>query len=171
MKVQFEATIEDFVDVAVRASPLTWEYYLILGSTILGSGLFFGFLTHCLYASPAATAIAVIIAIVFVAASNYKIRERRARSFIAETYHPKWPAAVEAEISDAGLSFKQFGTTTVYDWEIVSSIGEDGDAIYFQNLFGQISAVRTRAFASESEKNEFIQTATQYISQSREPVK
>lgn len=162
--------MEDFVDVSLKGSALTWEYYLILGLSVVGTASLGGIVAHTLYGDYVTTAISVVIAVGFIAAANYKQRERSIKKFVSETYRPKWPVTIEAEVTKTGLAFKQFGITTIYDWEIISSVGEAGDAIYFQNIFDQFSAVRLRAFANESEKTQFIETATNYISASRQPL-
>ncbi len=165
MKLIFDATLEDYVDVSVRSSPLTQEYYVMLAFSILGNTILSGFIAYCVWANIYLTSIFAVGGIAYVVAANYNIRERRARKLYRDTYRIKEAVPVEVEVSDAGLSFRQFGATIINDWNTVRVEEETDDAIYFRVALGQLCAVRKRAFATEAEKSEFLTLVNRYWSE------
>ena len=157
MKVTFDATIEDFIDVAMKSAKASGDFYFNVLLSALSTGVMYGLIAYFYFQGWLAAGIAFTIGLIYVGAVNYKIRERNARNYYEKTYLVKGPVPVEIEISEAGLSYKQFGTTTVNEWSIITSMEENDEAIYFESKYKSMSCVRKRAFSTEDEKNKFLQ--------------
>jgi hypothetical protein len=165
MKLSFEATPEDFIDVYVRSSPLTKEFYLMVGLSLIGNAFVGAIVAQFFFGNPYITALFVLGGGIYVIAMNYNILQRRARNLVRDKLRITKPVRVEVEISEDGLSFKAFGTTTKYDWNVVRVEEETDDTIYFRVRFGELVAVRKRAFSSETEKTKFLDLVNQYWSE------
>jgi hypothetical protein len=100
---------------------------------------------------------------------RFRLSQRRARKIYQDTYRVTKPVPVEVEITENGLSFRQFGITTIYDWNTVRIAEETDDAIYFRVPPGHLSAVRKRAFDSDAQKDEFLEMVNQYWSEAVVP--
>ena len=162
MKLRFDATLDDFIDVAVRSSPLTNEWYVYFALYTVGTALVNGIIAQFLWSNPYITGIGAAGGAIYIVLANYKIRERRARRLYQDTYRITKPVAVKVEITEGGLSFKQFGITTIYDWDAVRIAEQTDDAIYFRIPCTHILAVRNRAFASDAQKEEFLEMVNHY---------
>jgi hypothetical protein len=159
MKVTFEATIDDYVDITVRSAPHGAKYYSDLAFASLLSGAAFSGIGYFWFRTWIAAAIAFAIGAIFLFAYNYNLRTRKIKEFYQQRKLVNGPLKVEAEISDAGLTFRQDGETVTTAWSRIEKIEETDDAIYFQRRGNLISAVRKRGFASDTEKEEFLATA------------
>jgi hypothetical protein len=165
MKVTFEATLDDFVDVMVRSNPRTQEWYARLILSVIANAVLGVIVSQYLWNNWTLSSIMGLVLATYIPAANYNIVERRARNLYRNTYRIHGPVQVDVEVTERGLSIKQFGMTTIYDWNTVRLQEETDDAIYFRAAFGNLCAVRKRAFASEAEKNEFIELANRYWSE------
>ena len=159
MKVTFEATIDDFVDVTLRSVPRDTKYYSDLAFAALLAGAAYGGIGYLLFRTWIAVAIAFAIGVVFILAYNYNRRERKLREFFQQRKLVNGPLKVEAEISDTGLTFRQDGEIVTTDLSKIEKIEETADTIYFQRRGNLISAVRKRGFTTETEKEEFLALA------------
>ena len=167
MRVTFEATMDDMVDVHVRSTS-TRDFYvqLAIGAISFGGSMALG--SYLLSGSWFLVVVAFLAGSGYVLASNYRARERNIRNFLRENYGMKGPVTVEAEISEAGLAFKQFGTTVIHDWSTIRSIEESDDAIYFHTDKKSICAVRKRGFASGPDVYHFLSLAHENIAHQRQ---
>ena len=152
MKVTFEATIDDFVDISVRSAPRNATYCVNLAFTALLVGAAYAGIGYLFFRTWIAAAIFFALGVVFMLTFNYKIRERKYRQFYQERRLVNGPMKIEAEIGDEGLTFRQDDETITTPWSKIEKIEETADAIYFHKRGNLVSAVRKRGFASEAEK-------------------
>jgi hypothetical protein len=61
------------------------------------------------------------------------------------------------------------GQTVMQEWNVVESIEETDDAIYFRNKFGLYCAARKRGFNSDAEMKDFLDLAKSYWSRAAVP--
>jgi len=172
MKVSFDADMNDMVDVTMRTiGKKNAKYYSDLAVIAVGSGGLFGLIGYFIFSqSWVAAVIGFAFGAIYTVAYNYNLRERRVRKFIQERQLIKGPALhVEVEISEAGLSFTQSGVTTIREWSTIKSISETDDAIYFGSSSDSFGAVRKRAFASDAEKDEFLNLSRGYMERASLP--
>jgi len=81
MKVTFEATIDDFVDISVRSAPRNAKYYgdLAFGAVTVGTA--FAGIAYLYFRTWIAATIGFVIGVIFTFAYDYKGRERKLREF------------------------------------------------------------------------------------------
>ncbi|MGH9945702.1 MAG: YcxB family protein [Pyrinomonadaceae bacterium] len=161
MKLRFDATLEDFVDVTVHSIPRSNILSIVISAVV--TGVVLGIVIQFLFSNLALAVILGVVLAVYVVVANYNIRERNARKLFVEKYHVKDSVPIEVEISESGLSFNQQGTTTIHDWNTIELMEETDDAVYFKTKFGGYSAVRKRAFGTDDEMNEFRKIAEHYL--------
>lgn len=162
MKVSFDVTMEDHVDIELRSNPPNradtfWLIFNIVATAAVGITL-----SYLLFSSIIG---GIIVSAIWIGLNLYMrrgARERIIRDDITSLYAPQWPVRVDVEVNESGIYFEEFGMTIGMDWDIVESAHEEGDAIYFTNIYGEVSAVRTRAFATDAEKQQFISLIPRY---------
>ena len=172
MIVQFDATIDDLVDVSMRSltnskTVNSWRWqgaaltavvfavptYFLLGETIV-----------------ARLALAAAAAILGVAVHSLTYRDnlrKRTRKLCRELIGSDAPFTVTVELRDDGISFSQMGACTISGWSTIDRVEESEDALYFLRKDNSCAAVRKRAFDSIAIKDEFLRRAETYIQQSR----
>ena len=60
MKVSFDATLEDFIDVSVRSAPRTTEWYIYLVLSIIDAVVIYGVVAQFFWANPFITGIGAV---------------------------------------------------------------------------------------------------------------
>ncbi|MEP6848763.1 MAG: YcxB family protein [Acidobacteriota bacterium] len=161
MKVHFDATLDDFVDITLRAFPQPNIFIIVFSA--LSSGLTVGIVIQFFFGSLVYSGIIGLAGAAYMGIANHNIAERKTRKLFTEKYGIKGPVPIDVRITDSGISFRQQGTTTIHDWETVKSIEETDDAIYFKIQFGGYSAVRKRAFANDNQIKEFLDLVNSYL--------
>lgn len=157
MKVTFEATIDDFVDITDRSVPRDGTYYANLVFTAMVLGAVYAAIGYWFYSkSWIAAVIGFVIGVAMIVGYNYNVRRRKFKEFYQERKLVNGPIKVETEIGDNGLTFRQDGETVTTAWSNIEKIDETDDAIYFQKRGNLFSAVRKRGFTSDAEKEEFL---------------
>jgi YcxB-like protein len=161
MKVEFKATVDDFVDTYKRSGVPAKNRRLMVGLAILAAGIF-GILAMLMVESRPARIIGTAVLLVFfiIVLPSPKANMRR---FVITQLGVSEPADCVIEISEEGLSCRALGVTSICDWLLIKNIEETEDAIYFHTGFRSIVAVRKRGFASEEEKERFIKYAAELM--------
>jgi hypothetical protein len=168
MKVHFDFTIDDMVDVTERAtgrSPLirSWRwrstaiacavsalavYLLSPGSE--GFRLF-------------AACIAIGLGMTFFPANLERARRSRLRRFLRERLGSDGPFRCEVELKPEGVAVSQAGTQSLREWSTIVSIEDGPEAVEIVPRSAGSLVVRNRAFSSPAERTEFIRLARSYI--------
>jgi hypothetical protein len=166
MKVTFQATLDDFVDIAMRSSShrLGVNFYVSLAFISIGVGVVIAVPTYLITRSLWATVIMFIAAPSGIIIYNLGNREDVIRRAFAK--QGIGPMFVTVEITGEGIAFQQLAgddsESSFHPWSAYESIEETLDAIYFKRKNGFYSAVRKRGFTSEEEKNEFLNLVNKY---------
>lgn|SRR6266545_4896214 len=168
MQVQFDATIDDFVDVTLRSvagskalRAWRWEGAITFAS-LIGLSMYL-----ILPGSTVAKLVAGVLAfvfIIFVSLATYKNSyQKRVRKLAKEQIGTEGPVRVQVELTESGIKFDQLKTQYIYDWSTIERYEETDDAIYFCKRDRSVLAVRKRAFESQESKDQFIEFAKKYL--------
>jgi hypothetical protein len=178
MRVEFDATIKDVVDVAMKSMTASrptsvqgWIEY-IFNSAIAAafSAMFMYFLcalsnellqVRLILCTIAGVASALAWPYFFRSATKESLR-RRYREMLGS----KAPFRVVVEISAKGVLFTQLSAQHLYEWDAIEEIAESPEGIFFRTRFHGIAAVRNRAFATAEMKTEFVEQARRYLTAS-----
>jgi hypothetical protein len=176
VRVQFDATLDDVVDASLRAlsrskAARSWRWADYTAGVLL-TGLGAGLVLYVLVSGELRERLILSGIGAVVAASLYPIFyiwtvKRRLRSYYREQLGSRGPFAVEVEVSASGVSARQEGTTTTFEWAIVDCIEETADSIDFHIKKGGIVVVRERAFGSPELMRQFTATANGLLDQAR----
>jgi hypothetical protein len=168
MQVQFDATLDDFVDVTTRCLARSKQIRKWRWNGLLTSGL----------------AVWVAIFIVFPGSSTKKVLvgflgaittaciypftyrsavNRRLRKLCREQIGTDGPVTVQIELTEKGIWTKQQNTQVIHEWANVEMVQETEDSIDFFMRDGTATVIRKRAFNSEKSKGEFMELARHYL--------
>jgi hypothetical protein len=169
MQVQFDATIDDVVDVTMRslAGSKTVRRWRWQGSAILG--LLVGVSVYLIQTGSSVrklvAGVLVFLLITIANLAGYKSSHRkRVRKLLKEQMGGEGPFRVRVELSESGITFDQQQTQQRHDWSSIERYEETDDAIYFVRSDRGVMAVRKRAFESQASKEEFLGFARRHIS-------
>jgi hypothetical protein len=174
MVVQFDATIDDVVDVAMRSSvnSKAMRGWRLQGAAV--TSLLAGFPVYLLlpWTPLLRFAIACGCGLVAGAVTLWTANDDRRTSLYKicrEQFGTELPFTVTVELLDEGLSFKERGTRVIYGWSLFERLEESDDCLYFFFRDHTCGAVRKRGFESLELKDEFLKQAESYIHRSRGP--
>jgi hypothetical protein len=172
MQVEFDATLQDCVDVTKRSlersNKFRREVFIGATKTALWLGLppliwpFWLFRTRIWVGIVGAALGAAIHLLTYrkrVEAELFKAWEK--------LLDGKERIRVEVNLSERGIAVSQMDAQNLYSWSMVSSLEETDDAIYFDKTDGLFLAVRTRAFAGKEEQRCFLEVARNYMAMAR----
>jgi hypothetical protein len=168
MLVQFDATLDDFVDVSTRCLARSKRIRKWRRDGLLTTGLMAWLAIYAFFPGPFAKKMFAGFIAAVVAACIYPFTyrstiSRRLRKLCREQIGTDGPVRVLFEITDKGISTKQQNTQIIHEWANVEVIQETDDSIDFFMRDGSAIAVRKRAFESEETKREFLDLARQYL--------
>jgi hypothetical protein len=167
MKVKFDFTIDDMVDVAERAmsrSPLvrTWRWEGLATSCVLGAVVAYfvvgGSVERRLYGAIVGALVCALIYPFTVP----RTRKARLQKYYREEFGGDGPYTCEVEITPAGLATVQAGLHALQEWPTIVAIHDTPDSVDFVGRGGRSLVVRNRAFRSPEERAEFIRLARSY---------
>lgn len=162
MIIQFEATIEDCVDVTIRSlkrleTLRTWHWQGVGSMALIGGVPAFALASGSMAIRLAISVAAALVAIaLYLWTSPYTFKER-IEKLCREQFGTGEPGRIQVEINDSGIAIRQVGTETIYDWATIETFEETEAAIYFYTWDKGCFAVRKRGFASVESMNEFIE--------------
>src|SRR5262245_61420687 len=167
MKVEFEFTVDDMVDLNLRTLDRSKGFQSNHWKSVIQYGLLVGL---CIYlmlpfsmgvriASGAAGLAAMLIAQWLNGRREFG---KRMRSLYLEQLGKAGPFTCEVELSEAGLITRQEGREVKHSWTTVEEIKETPDSIDFFTHDGNAVIVRDRAFAVPDDKRKFLTLARQY---------
>ena len=172
MRVEFYATLDDFVDVTERSlkrskEVRSWSWSNFIVSTLLAGSVFFLAARSSAISKFSFALIGFGIAIVIYPYFHRVLGKRRLLQLCREQIGSGGPVKIEVELSEKGVWTKQLETEILRHWAAVSKIEESHDSIDVVLLDGTMIAVRKRAFQSEEEKQSFLQLANHLLQTSR----
>lgn len=168
MKVRFEATFEEFVDVAMRSQPSSPSaYFFMIGVTVLVTGALAGLL-HWAFGRWLMTIFAAVGGCVAGAWVIIDWPEKWIRDHLKKQIKEDAAVATEVELTDDGVTTRCLGHTVTQGWSTIEGVVETADAIYFKNKFGQYCSARKRGFESPDEMKQFIDLANSYLARPRD---
>ena len=168
MQVQFDATLDDYVDVLMRSIAVSkaarnWRWK---GSIIFG--LLVGFSVFLILTGSNVRKLgAGVLAFLLVTVANlayYKSSYRkRVRKLLKEQMGTEGPFRIQVELTESGISFEQQKMRQIHDWSTLERYEETDDAIYFWKRDRSVMAVRKRAFESRANQDEFLEFARKHM--------
>jgi hypothetical protein len=169
MKVNFDATVEDFVDVHKRSAGNNLLSYLIMAVVTLVVSGTAGGLMYLIFRDWLVSAILVTVSLTVGGFALASVQEQNIRAFLRKRLKLNAPVPTEVEINESGVLTRCMGQTVIQEWKVIENIEETNDAIYFRNTFGLYCSARKRGFSSEDEMKEFLDLAKHYWSRATVP--
>jgi hypothetical protein len=168
MRVQFDATLDDFVDVTTRCLARSKQIRKWRWDGLLTSGLIAWLAIYVLFPGPPVKKMLAGFMGAIVAACIYPFTyrstvNRRLRKLCREHIGTDGPVTVQVELTEKGIWAKQQNTQIIHEWANVEMIQETDDSIDFFMRDGTATVVRKRAFESEEAKREFMDLGRQYL--------
>jgi hypothetical protein len=161
MRVEFNITLDDCVDVELRALARNrvtrlwrWEGSILAG--FLGGAALFLFIPESFGVKLAFGALGLIAGVVIFPLFYQRNIERKLRRYYRDQLGPEDSFPVQVQLCPGGLRVKQRGVESTLDWATVEGIEERHDSVDFLILHGRILAVRKRAFSSADAMGEFV---------------
>lgn len=179
MKVNFDATIDELIEVHERAIERSkvssgWKNQAALITAFLGGIAIF--IPVFFFFQLLGQGMLIPLSIAFIAAipgaifsfNSYKANVKdRLRSYFKEQYGERESIPFELEIDESGLCTRQLGVQSLYEWSNVEEIRQTENAVEFYLHGNGIIFVRKRAFNSEIEEDLFNNKAQHYLNYSR----
>ena len=175
MRVQFEFTQEDSIDVTQRVLARSkvvhsWRWKGLVANAILSWTVWtlaFGFFT----ASPLKGALTGLIvagvsALLYPGARKRAV-EKRLRSFHKEKFGELNSFICEVELTPTGVWTRQMNRQTTHEWKSIAEIVVTEDSVDIFTRDGGGVIVRNRAFASAADRMRFIELASASLNASR----
>ena len=162
MKVLYEATIEDYLDVMNRylenANPNNWFSHTIWLSLLVCV------LAMLVFRDNPLSIFILTISFGFCFAILYLYLERKGiRDMCRQSMYGRDSIPVEFEITEEGISCKQLFSKITYFWDAIIRIEETKEAVYFHVRDRNILSVRKRGFESDLQAQEFTALINNYF--------
>lgn len=171
MKVKFDFTLEDLVDVSQRslarsrvARSWRWQGYAVAG--LIGGLLGLVLVPGSGWTKLLIGAAAALLFVVYYHFTQKSSQNRKLLEYMRENHGGDGPFTCEVELTESGLITTQMGTRIKREWRNVKGIEEASDAVEIALNEGLL-VVRDRAFHSAAEKQQFIALARRYFEQGR----
>jgi YcxB-like protein len=160
MKVRFEFQIDDLIDVGERtlaASRVVKRIRLsgLFSSAVIGAILAYAASGDTGPGRPFYVVIGAIVCALAYPLLRKRTTERRLRAFWRERLGSEGPFVCEVELTEEGVTTRQFGTESTRPWSKVRAVEEGQGSVDIFTMEGLI-VVRDRAFASPDERKQFL---------------
>jgi hypothetical protein len=175
MRIQFDVTIEDCLDLRERvvarskvASSWRRNYIAInalIYALILGVASF-ALSKNLLFAGICWIVAAAVGGGIFWRQYHATLR-RRFRKYFQEQFGQRTSLPFEVEMTNSGIRTKMMGTQIIYEWSNVKELEETNDSIALWMHDGGCVNMRKRAFAWPEEQEHFKEVAQDYLTASR----
>ena len=172
MRVQFEFTLEDMIDATKRFLARSkvvrsWRSKELIWSAILCWGLVFLVFLKAPLKGAVFGFFAAVIATIVYPSLHKRMVDKRLGKFFKEKFGDKNSFICEVELTPTGYSTKAMNSQGTYKWESVEEIvtSEDAVSIFARESGGVI--VRSRAFTSPAQQQEFFELANKYFEAAR----
>jgi hypothetical protein len=173
MRVRFEYTIADLVDVQMRVlkrsrTARAWRWQDLIITSLVSGVLLFAIIPEGITGKLIVGTIGLVTGALFYVPLNDAIVRRRLRKFFAEQVGADKPLFCEVELKESGVHTSSNGTQLIFAWENVNEIKETQDSVDIQSERGGLVVVRKRAFSSTEEQFQFVGLANQYLKMAQE---
>jgi hypothetical protein len=167
MKIAFDFTLDDMVDVAERAADrsntiqgmrVQARYVSSLVAAVLVYLILPGSETWRLVGA----GVAALICAWIYPGDHKKLHRKKLRQHFVEQFGGEGPFHCEVELTPEGLAVTQAGAHIVREWSTITAVLDTGDSIEFVARGSGTLVVRNRAFKSRSEHAEFLRLAQSY---------
>ena len=167
MKVGFDFTLDDMVDVAERAAQRSGTVTRTrsqarLGVSVVSAVFVWLILPGEQWFRLLAAGAAAAIGWYTYPADLRKTHRRKLRKYFVEQFGGEGPFHCDVELTPEGLVTEQAGSRTVRAWSTVTAVLETPNSIDFVCRGSGSLVVRNRAFASREQYDEFLRTARNY---------
>ena len=167
MRVEFNYTIEDIVDVQVRLLKRSrvakaWRWRDLVTTSLLTGAFLFAVIPEGITGRIIMGSIGLLLGAVLYPVLNEMTVKRRLRKWCEENAGSDKTFTCEVELNESGIHTKSNGTRIIYAWENVTEIKETEDSIDIYSERGGLVVIRNRAFTSPGEHQRFIDLAKQY---------
>jgi hypothetical protein len=168
MRIEFNYTIEDLVDVQLRVlkrsrAVRAWRLRDLAMTSLLSGGFLFAVIPEGITGRIIMGSIGLLLGAVLYPVLNEMTVKRRLRKWCKENAGSDKTFTCEVELNQSGIHAKSNGTQIIYAWENVTDIQETQDSVDIYSERGGIVVVRNRAFTSPEERLQFIGLASQYL--------
>ena len=167
MKVAFDFTLDDMVDVAERAANRSATVQGMRSQARYVSSIVAAVFVYLILPGSQAFRLVCAGAAAFVCAWMYprdhrKLHRKKLRQHFVEQFGGEGPFRCEVELAPEGLIVTQAGARTVRQWSSITAVNDTTDSIEFLARGSGSLVVRNRAFKSQEEHHEFLRLARSY---------
>jgi hypothetical protein len=167
VKVAFDFTLDDMVDVAERAAERSATIKGMRSNARLFSSIIAAVIVYLVIPGDAVwrllgAGVAALICAWMYPGDYRKLHRKKLRQHFVEQFGGEGPFRCEVELTPQGLAVTQAGAQIVREWSTVSAVLDTGDSIEFVARGSGTLVVRNRAFKSQSEHAEFLRLARSY---------
>ncbi len=179
MRVQFEATLDDMVDVCNRSLARSrvvrgwrWEGCLIV-ALLTGIGSFLalsmldGLIEEPFELKLALSGLGAVLGAGMHPLVYNRTLTHRLRKYCREQIGPDAPFTVEVQLLPEGIRVKQLNVEMTFEWPTVEDIQEREDCVDIVTRRSGILAIRSRAFDCCAARAEFVELGRRYLNESR----
>ena len=168
MRVQFEFTIDDVVDVQIRAlrrsrAARAWRRWDLVTTSLLTGVLLFALIPTETIGKIITGLFGLVLGALLYPAINESTVKRRLRKLCEENAGSEQVFICEVELNESGVHTRQNSMEIIYAWDNVKEIQETKDSVDIYAEKGGSVVVRKRAFREPEEQQQFIDLATQYL--------
>lgn len=167
MKIAFDFTLDDMVDVAERAADRSNTVQGMRVQARYVSSIIAAVLVYLIIPGDevwrlVAAGIAAAICAWMYPGDYKKMHRKKLRQHFVEQFGGQGPFRCEVELTPDGLAVTQAGALIVRKWSTISAVLDTGDSIEFVAGPSGTLVVRNRAFKSQAEHAEFLRLARSY---------
>ncbi len=168
MRVQFEYTIDDMVDVQLRVlkrsrAARSWQWRDLGMTSLLTGAVLFAVIPKGFAGRAIMGGIGLLLGALLYPIMNERTVRRRLRKFCQEKAGSSKTLFCEVEVRDSGVHTRSNGTQIIYPWDKVTEIEETDESVDLYTEVGGLLVVRKRAFASPEEQQKFVELANRYV--------
>jgi hypothetical protein len=168
MRVEFNYTIDDMVDVHMRVlkrsrAARAWRWRDLILSSLMTGVLLFAVIPEGITGKIIVGTIGLLLGAVLYPVLNEMTVKRRLRKWHEENIGSDKPLTCEVELNQSGIHTKSNGTRIIYAWENVTEIKETEGSVDIYSERGGLVVVRERAFTSPGDHQRFIELAKQFM--------
>ena len=167
MRVQFDYTIDDLVDVQMRLlkrsrAVQAWRWRDLVLTSLLTGVLLFALIPQEIIVRIIVGIIGLLLGAVLYPVVNEMTVKRRLRKWTEENVGSARTFTCEVELDESGLHTQSNDAQIIFDWRNVEEIKETEDSVDIYFAKGGLMVTRNRAFTSTEERQRFIELAKQY---------
>ena len=174
MRVRFEFTVEDLVDVGERTVSRSSVVLQLRRTAVWIWSVAAGLLALAAVPLPwpgrlaSAAGAAGIVAAVYPRFRRAAVADRL-KAYWKERLAGGGPFTCDVELDATGITVEQFGTKSTVAWPDVRSVADTPDSVEIATRRGSLVVVRNRAFPTPDERARFLAFARERIAGAAPP--